>query len=211
MGYLNDEGSRGSFCNQTETDFKECDPSYHSQAFCNLDYLDISGGIPVQYQYFPLKPTAAGTVEQYDYCPVPIDSLHPCDAGKRCFRRVGEESLCLDAECIKGEVVFTYNDATFTCQSDFQEIEVEGLTQKIECPRLAAFCPEIGCLAACSGRGVCIWDKRQPKCACEGKYKNEGCFSDARGGTSNAVAKRGKKSAHGLRRRRAIQVRGRKS
>jgi hypothetical protein len=173
----------------------------------------ISGGIPDQYHDFPLDPREAGSVKQYDYCPVPIDWQLPCDAGKRCFRQVSGEALCLDAECIEGEVMFTYKNATYTCLSDFQEIEAAGLAYKFECPRLAAFCPKIGCLvtACCSGRGMCTWDTPQPKCMHKGKYNNEGCFLDVSGGTFNALAKKGKKHVHGLRRCQVVQVRGHKS
>jgi hypothetical protein len=205
--------SRGIFC--TNDEFDECDPSYKSIAFCNLDYAKDPP--PSAYQYFPEQSKLAGTVEQYDYCPVPIDWKKPCDAGTRCFRKVDEESLCLEAECVVEErkVMFTYNAKTYTCDFDFEEIDVDGLLEKIECPRIAAFCPELGCPAACSGRGVCDWTKDIPECSCDGNLKSIGCYNGAVAGTFNGddggAKKKKKKEPKRRRNRHAVRVRGRHS
>jgi hypothetical protein len=195
--------TRGIFCNNS---FETCDPSYKSKASCNLDF---NRNVPKEYEYFQKEPTWVGTVDQYDYCPVPLDWLTPCDAGTRCFRQVDEDSLCLEAKCVKDKVIFTYAELTYTCEYDFQEIAVPGL-QKIECPRIAAFCPELGCPAACSGRGVCDWTKNIPECSCGGKFKSDGCYNGAVSGSFNSAAGGEAKKKPKKRNRHAVRARGRR-
>jgi hypothetical protein len=203
--------SRGIFC--TNDEYDECDPSYKSRAFCNSDYAKYLP--PSEYRYFPEEPKWVGKVEQYDYCPVPIDWLKPCNAGTMCFRKVDDDSLCLEAECVEGKVLFTYNENTYTCEFDFQEIDIAGLSEKIECPRIAAFCPELGCPAACSGRGVCDWTKDMPECSCGGNFKSVGCYNGAVAGSFNSgtsgAAKKEKEKKPKKRNRHAVRVRGRHS
>lgn len=190
--------SRGIFCND---DGYQCDPSYHSLAYCNWDYLPV----PTDYQNFADR-ARGGIIAQYDYCPIAVDWLRPCGEGKRCFRE-GDEGACLDAFCEEGTVKFSYNDVTYTCESDFKEVRV-GSGKIIECPRIKAFCPELGCAAACSGRGVCNWGGKSASCSCAGKFKNDGCFMDLAGNGSQHSPSKKHKKKEGSRRGRRRTIRG---
>ena len=199
-------GAKGIFCDNDE--FEQCDPSYKSRAYCNMEF---NLQLPGEFRYFPEEPFLTGEVAQYDFCPIPIDWIDPCDAGTMCFLRVGEASLCLEARCIENEVVFTYDGNAYTCEFDFQQILVAGLNEMVECPRIAAFCPELGCPGTCSGRGVCDWSKNIPECLCNGNDKSVGCYSEIVDGSfdSDTGGKTSKKGGSRRRRaRRAVRVRG---
>jgi hypothetical protein len=203
--------SKGIFCADTE---EHCDFTYHSAAFCDTNFVQP----PEKFRYFD-DILEGGPIDQADFCPLVRDFKQLCEGNKRCFELINEMPECLEATCYDGEVIFFYFGVAYTCSSDFQEIEVTGLANKVQCPRLAAFCPSLGCPAACSGRGVCTFQNDGAQCSCSGQFGSDGCFSDLGGeaavatviGDEAAVAtgKKGKK--HGrARRARATQTRTRR-
>jgi hypothetical protein len=172
--------SEGIFCADTKY---HCDFTYHSKASCDSNFV----WPPEQFRYFE-DIRESGQVDQADFCPLARDNKQLCQDNKRCFEIVDDDPQCLEAACDDGEVIFVYDDVAYTCESDFEEIEIAGLAKKVKCPRLLSFCPSLGCPAACSGRGVCTF--KNTKCSCSGQFDNDGCFSDL---GDEGIPRKGKK------------------
>mmetsp|Transcript_20727 Transcript_20727/g.29102 ORF Transcript_20727/g.29102 Transcript_20727/m.29102 type:complete len:337 (+) Transcript_20727:206-1216(+) len=130
-----------------------------------------------------------GTMEIY-----PFESFGHDNS--RCFMSNYERPLCLIARCDEKEnavLVRVSSDKQpgiiqeVKCTKDGEKIEIDhfiddrvreskagvnqtnALTPKlyIECPRLTAICPQLGCPGGCGGRGKCVWDAEpSPFCQC---------------------------------------------
>ena len=97
----------------------------------------------------------------------------------KCFN-TDKEPLCLKGICNAGDhtIDVHYANDVFTCSSDGQVIDTKkGL--RIECPRIAAVCPNLHCPSNCSGRGVCDEGRDgRHTCICDNPFDDSpGCWA----------------------------------
>lgn len=163
----NEHVNKGFHC--TTIDTLGCDPSHSFKAKC--DYLDSSS----------------------EACPMFVRGAVDCSAelsqaqtgeffGKssKCFNTDKGEPLCLKGICNEEDhtIDVHYANEVYTCASDGQVIDTnKGL--RIECPRIAAVCPNLHCPSNCSGRGVCDEERDgRHTCICDNPFDDSlGCWA----------------------------------
>ena len=133
--------SKGFFCNsESEGESIGCDYTHAMKAFCNKKESE---------EIF--------TINKSDECPMMTRDIIACDdeanksgynfeafgKNSKCFDTKTSQSLCLETSCNRKEqkVEFMILDQIYQCDYDGQEIEIEN-DIIIECPRIAAICPE---------------------------------------------------------------------
>jgi len=141
-----------------------CGPSLRDKGRCDL----FRGTSAVPVPYFA-NPNIGPSFEYADHCPVIDDFINSpkisCDdetatkqyqseefgADSKCINFINNNGIssgiCLKTECneSEGNYVFVFKNVRYTCEQDFQEIEFRPsntVTIILECPRLAAMCPE---------------------------------------------------------------------
>mmetsp|Transcript_33137 Transcript_33137/g.76426 ORF Transcript_33137/g.76426 Transcript_33137/m.76426 type:complete len:502 (-) Transcript_33137:221-1726(-) len=174
-------------------------------------FSDTSLGGPIQIDYCPVYSTSYGISFINEQTAGDNDCRDPKNAGlfgssaffeehgtdSRCFDTSRGEGKCYRRVCIKDEhvVKFFVRDSWYTCEHDFQEIQVyEGnidffdIDLKITCPRLSSVCPDLFCPANCSGRGKCVWIRNETNLLSPPRAKCE-CFdeSDTSSGCSSTL------------------------
>lgn len=110
--------------------------------------------------------------------PAQTDELY--GKSSKCFNTDKGEPLCLKGICNEEDHTFDvhYANEVHTCSSDGQVIDTnKGL--RIECPRIAAVCPNLHCPSNCSGRGVCDEDRDgRHTCICDNPFDDSlGCWA----------------------------------
>ena len=192
---------RGYFC--TKASQRGCSPSHSYKMACHFRDYGVSSSNnapPPAFQYFS-NPTLGG-LKTADYCPIYGDNyksnVHNLDctnpengdgvdwqglgetfgSNSSCFESSRGEGICYNTQCINSEfkLKVQMHGTWFTCDSDFQEIEIPTtvsnvLGRRIICPRLSSVCPDMFCPANCAGRGVCNFEAtvdgiQRPKCEC---------------------------------------------
>jgi len=97
----------------------------------------------------------------------------------KCFLTDQGEPMCLQGTCneVTQSIDVHYDGEMFTCQRDGQIIDTRKRL-RIECPKIAAFCPSMICPSNCSGRGVCDEDRDgKYTCICDDPFdESPGCW-----------------------------------
>lgn len=174
----NEKVSKGFHC--TDIGTLGCDPSHSFKAKC--DFLDTS------------------TDSSDSSCPMFVRGAVDCSGessqlaqpdehygeDSKCFNTDRAEPMCLRAVCNEEDYTIDiyYENTVFSCSSDGQVIDIQGSSPRdkglrIECPRIAAACPNLHCPSNCSGRGVCD-EGRDGKhtCICDNPFDNSsGCWA----------------------------------
>ncbi len=97
----------------------------------------------------------------------------------KCFLTDEGQPMCLQGTCNeeKRGIDIRYEDEVFTCTREGHIIDTQkGL--RIECPRIAAVCPDLVCPSNCSARGVCDVDRDgKYTCICDDPFDDSpGCW-----------------------------------
>ena len=87
---------------------------------------------------------------------------------------------CLKSSCNEQEHhLEVYIDGEkIVCEFDGQVHEFpRTLSASFECPPLRSVCPDLFCPGLCSGKGVCNFESRPPKCDCfDEDDDSDGCY-----------------------------------
>jgi len=164
-----------------------CDVSHSSKARCDLlhptsvaSQHDLFGGSSARNEVCPMY--IRGAIDCADAGTKPLSSSLPGEVygeSSKCFQTEEGEPMCLDGTCNEETqgVDVHYDGQVFSCLHHGQIIDThKGV--RIECPRVAAICPNLVCPSNCSGRGVCDEDRDgKHACICDDPFdETPGCW-----------------------------------
>lgn len=157
-----------------------CDITHTSKARCDA----LAGGVSSSHSDIcPMY--IRGAVDCAHGTPNSLSTLPGEVYGKssKCFLTEEGNPICLQGTCNeeKQGIDIRFENEVFTCTRDGQIIDTQkGL--RIECPRIAAVCPELICPSNCSARGVCDEDRDgKYTCICDDPFDDSpGCWGQLR-------------------------------
>lgn len=168
---IDEEPLSDEFCVNTEN--RICDFSHLSYGYCNLG--EKTDEIPTEFQYF--SDQTLGGDFFLDYCPVNYRT-YDCRSQWTADSSLGEK-FCLDCRCVEGtfssgtssyqpschevtcfdsSFVVKVGDVEVTCNTDGEEISVEGYSGTLICPKFDRICADPPCRNNCYG-GQCVKGK----------------------------------------------------
>jgi len=165
-----------------------CDVSHSSKARCDLlhpttvaSQHDLFGGSSARNEVCPMY--IRGAIDCADAGTKPPSSSLPGEVygeSSKCFQTEEGEPMCLKGSCNEKTqgVDVHYDGQVFSCLHHGQIIDThKGV--RIECPRVAAICPNLICPSNCSGRGVCDEDRDgKHACICDDPFdETPGCWN----------------------------------
>lgn len=141
--------SKGFFCNAEASDSPSgCDYTHSMRASCNTSEGNIpfenavgSGSFRSDANYCPMMST--NFVSCSEKSSTPTYDFEVYGSNSKCFETNTAHSICLEAICnqVDRKVEFMISEEIYQCDYDGQTIEIDD-NISIECPRIAAVCPE---------------------------------------------------------------------